>query len=116
LRGEVLSKWVSYYANEIGREYFQREGKQTTNLASINLTKLGALPIPIAPLEEQLSVVEEIEASISGVQRMESELIDAQLRAARLRQAILANAFSGQLVPQDPNDEPARILLDRTKR
>ena len=112
MHGLVLSKWVSYYANEPGRDYFQREGKQTTNLASINLTKLGALPVPIAPLDEQEKVVQQIEAQLSGCQHMALELANSQLRAARLRQAILTKAFSGQLVPQDPKDEPASVLLN----
>lgn len=46
----VDSKFVSYWGNEFGREYFEREGKQTTNLASINRAKLRALPVPLPPL------------------------------------------------------------------
>ena len=115
VHGPVLPKWISYYANEIGQSYFQREGKQTTNLASINITKLGSLPIPIAPLEEQERILRDIESGISGCQKIGTIIHQTQARSARLRQAILAKAFSGQLVPQDPGDEPASMLLERIR-
>src|SRR5207244_3177487 len=54
---EMQPKFVSWYGNSLAQEYFKREGKQTTNLASINLTKLSALPIPIPPAAEQLRIV-----------------------------------------------------------
>jgi len=112
---EVRSKFISWYGNSIGQDYFVGEGKQTTNLASINLTKLAALPIPLPPSDEQRRIVAEVERRLSTVDEIEA-LVAANLkRAQRLRQAILKRAFEGELVPQDPNDEPADALLERIR-
>lgn len=114
-RTRVEPKFLSYYANSHGQHYFMAEGKQTTNLASINLTKLGALPIPVPPVDEQRAIVAEIDRRLAITDRTAAE-IDLQLaRAARLRQSILKHAFEGKLVPQDPADEPATALLERIR-
>ena len=62
---ELQSKLISWYGNSFGQRYFISEGKQTTNLASINLTKLGALPIPLPPINEQHRIVAEIETQFT---------------------------------------------------
>jgi type I restriction enzyme, S subunit len=109
----LLPKFLSHYANAFGQPYFMREGKQTTNLASINLKKLGALPVPVPPIDEQARIVDDVERLLSVCGNMESTLIANVNRAERLRQAILRIAFAGQLVPQDLDDEPASVLLER---
>jgi type I restriction enzyme S subunit len=111
----IVPKFVSFYGNSIGQRYFIDEGKQTTNLASINLTKLGALPVPVPPLTEQQRIVAEVERRLSAVEKLEAEVEAGLRRAERLRQAILKRAFAGRLVPQDPNDEPAAALLERIR-
>ncbi len=71
--------------------------------------------IPIPPFTEQEQIVSEIERHLSVADAAESTL-DAELkRAERLRQSILKHAFSGKLVPQDPNDEPASVLLEKIR-
>jgi type I restriction enzyme S subunit len=96
----VDSKFVSYWANEFGRAYFEREGKQTTNLASINRAKLCALPIPLPPLAEQHQIVAEVEARTTAIDHLEAELDRQITRSNRLRQATLAAGFSGGLLLQ----------------
>ncbi len=81
----------------------------------INTKQLLALPVPIPPFAEQRRIVAEVERRLS-VAREAEKAVEANLkRIARLRQAILKRAFEGKLVPQDPNDEPADVLLERVK-
>jgi type I restriction enzyme, S subunit len=95
---ELSSKWIMYYTNsEQGQNYFKDASKQTTNLASINLTQLRSCPISIPPVCEQRRMVAEIDRQLSVVQELE-QTIEANLkRAGRLRQAILKRAFEGRL-------------------
>ena len=71
--------------------------------------------VALPPLEEQRRIVAEIELRLSGIQQAETTVETNLKRVGRLRQSILKQAFSGQLVPQDPDDEPASALLERIK-
>lgn len=106
---------LSWYGNSSGQRYFFDQGKQTTNLASVNSSKLKALPVPVPPGAEQLRVVDEIERVLSICEADSSLLELSQGRIARLRQSILKWAFEGRLVDQDPNDESADDLLARVR-
>ena len=106
-------KFVSWWGNSRGLEYFLRAGKQTTNLASINKTMLAALPISLPPANEQSEIVRRVEELFKLVDRIEARYTAVRGQAQRLTPLLLAKAFRGELVPQDPNDEPARVLLAR---
>ena len=109
------SKIISYWANAFGQQYFEKKGKQTTNLASINKTVLSHFPIPLIPREEQEELCKQIEKFMTILDTQEQEITSAFRLAGLLRQSILKEAFSGQLVEQDPNEEPATVLLERIK-
>lgn len=107
--------FVSTHANTWGQTWFERHGRQTTNLASISLGTLKQLPVPAPPRSEQSAIVAELKALSEAQQRLLASVDHAQSRARALRRAVLAAAFTGQLVPQNPDDEPASVLLDRIR-
>jgi len=75
----------------------------------------GKLPVPLPPFAEQAEFVAEAERRLSIVDELEARVAADRKRAGWLRQIILKRAFAGRLVPQDPNDEPAAILLERIR-
>lgn len=109
------SKWISHWGNTFGQLYFEAQGKQTTNLASINKTVLSRFPVPLPPIAEQEEIIRRLESQMAIVDQLERNVTTSLGKLSALRQSILKKAFSGQLVPQDPNDEPASVLLDRIK-
>lgn len=108
-------EFVSHYANEFGQPYFIDQGTQTTNLASISKRRVMALPVPVPPVSEAKEIVRLITNAFARADRVEAEAARARALLDRLEGAILAKAFRGELVPQDPNDEPASVLLDRIR-
>ncbi len=115
ITSEFNSKLLSYWANTFGQQYFEKVGKQTTNLASINKTVLSKFPVPLIPSEEQEELCRQIDQALTILDTQERVIASALGLTGLLRQSILAKAFSGQLVPQDLDDEPASILLERIK-
>ena len=86
-----------------------------TTMQNLNEDILHRVPVPVCSRYEQDEVFGEIERQYSTLNHIEA-VIDSEIaKSAILRQSILKKAFSGQLVPQDPNDEPASVLLDRIR-
>jgi len=78
-------------------------------------SQLADFCCPLPPLAEQEQIVSEVEQRLSLVSQLEAAVEANLKRAERLRQSILKEAFAGRLVPQDPNDEPASVLLERIR-
>ena len=73
------------------------------------------ITIPVCSSEEQTKICHEIESCLSVADKIEESISQSLKQAEALRQSILKKAFSGELVPQDPNDEPAEKLLARIR-
>ena len=83
--------------------------------ANFNLDDIRPTPIPLPPSDEQEIIETEVAERLSQIEAAKDAIDHDLLRAARLRQSILKQAFEGKLVPQDPNDEPASVLLERLR-
>ncbi|MDG6399670.1 restriction endonuclease subunit S [Pseudomonas quasicaspiana] len=81
----------------------------------LSLTMLGNIDLVLPPPEEQTEIVRRVEQLFAFADQLEAKVASAKTRIDHLTQSILAKAFRGELVPQDPNDEPASVLLERIK-
>ena len=105
----------SYWNSPIGASEVSKVASSTSGLYTLSVSKVSDLPVPLPPLAEQHRIVAEVERRLSVVQQAEGAVEASLKRAGRLRQSILKQAFSGKLVPQDCNDEPASALLERIR-
>src|SRR5205823_5211068 len=87
-----------------------------SGLQHIHLEDLRRDCIPLPPLNEQRRIVAEAQRHLSGIEALSDALTLTMKRADRLRSTILKNAFTGKLVPQDPVDESAFVLLERIRQ
>lgn len=83
---------------------------------NINLETLGDVLVPVPALTEQAEVVRRVDRAHTAANTAEHEAGRALALLDRLEQAVLARAFNGELVPQDPADEPAAALLAQLRR
>ena len=94
----------------------QIESKKTqTAQANIFQGRIKTLAIPVAPLKEQKAVLDIVQESFISIDRIEEQYQFIKTELDRLDRSILAKAFKGELVPQDPTDEPAIVLLERIR-
>ena len=81
----------------------------------LSFDQVESVLVPLPPLSEQLEILEQFEKALVSVVDAEKQLLQASEYSAAQRKNILKAAFAGQLVPQDPNDEPASVLLERIR-
>lgn len=107
-------RWLSViWDSSHVRRWIEAHAATSAGQYNISLGVLDTLLVPLPSLAEQETIVEAVEDQFSVIEHLEDDF-DAKLKSAQvLRQAILRHAFTGKLVPQDPNDEPASELLKR---
>lgn len=111
--GAKMASYVELFVRT-ARSDLQRFAPATAQ-ANINLEILGQVAVPIPPEDELQLLVERVEQAMARVERTAEEGESARLRLETLEQGVLAKAFRGELVRQDPNDEPASVLLERIR-
>lgn len=100
---KVHPEYLAYYSQGVqARNYFYSRGKQTTNLASINLSILKELPVALCALREQEHVIEQIESRLAVCNNIEETITKSLDQTEDLRQSILNQAFEGELVYPEP--------------
>lgn len=97
------------------RKRMEKVKKATTSVAAIYAKDFWPLPLVLCSLPEQQEIVRMLDAQFEVIEQNEREIDAALKRSEALRQSILKKAFTGQLVPQDPTDEPAAELLARIR-
>jgi type I restriction enzyme S subunit len=96
------------------RRYFQQAAQGIAgSMPKIDQRDVENLEVPVPPLGEQTKIVAVMDKQLSIVDAMSAQIDRALRRSAALRRLILEHAFTGKLVPQDPSDEPASVLLER---
>jgi len=101
----------AYWNSPTGNGRVMEQAASTSGLYTLSVTKVCSLPVPLAPIVEQQQIVAEVEDRLSLIASAETEIDHGLRRASRLRQSILKQAFEGKLIPQDPSDEPASVLI-----
>jgi len=94
---------------------FQKIAQWTTNIAHLGAGRFAEIEFPLPPKAEQIEIVNRVKKQFEIISNFTFILSKAADELNQLDQSILAKAFRGELVPQDPNDEPASILLERIR-
>ena len=111
-----LADYVAFcFRSGYVRIILERAAKSTAGHKRISLTDLYSLPIPIPPALEVREILVLLPEGIDCTDQVEEEIDKSLRQSAAQRKNILQAAFSGRLVPQDPNDEPASVLLARIR-
>ena len=114
---KTTNKFIHYsLSNKKTRQYFKDNATGTAgNMPKINQKTVMNTPVSLPTIKEQKEIVRRIESLFKLADNIEQKYQQAEIDLETLNQSILAKAFRGELVPQDPNDEPASVLLERIK-
>ncbi|HDS1833932.1 TPA: restriction endonuclease subunit S [Stenotrophomonas maltophilia] len=107
---EFIEIW---FRSPLGQSNLAKIKSATTSVAAIYQKALMNQEVNIPDITEQWQIVRRVEQMFAIADQLEAKVAAAKQRINALTQSILAKAFRGDLVPQDPNDEPASVLLER---
>ena len=107
-------RFLSLYWNAPHTASLLREvASSTSGLYTLSTRKIKSIPIPIAPLPEQERIAARVDGELEKHDSLRESVRCVLDRVTSLRRSVVATAFSGRLVPQDPTNEPASVLLER---
>lgn len=115
LKEDVNRHFVLYTLSAPATLEFIHGEKVDVARANVSLEDVGNIPILVPNIEEQGEIARRVQALFAYADSLEARYTAARKQVESLTPALLAKAFSGDLVPQDPNDEPASVLLDRIR-
>jgi type I restriction enzyme S subunit len=104
------------WGSQVVRGQIEKKARTTAGIYKISQEDIKGFLIPLPPEDEQVYLLAEADRHLSVIEAADNYIAASLKRAARLRQSILKEAFAGRLVPQDPNDEPVSVLLDRIRQ
>ncbi|WP_278446411.1 restriction endonuclease subunit S [Stutzerimonas kunmingensis] len=111
----ILPRFLEFWLNSQVMWSWLEKNLKGSSQKFASLGTLRALPVFLPSLQEQTEIVRRVEQLFAFADQLEAKVASAKSRIDHLTQSILAKAFRGELVPQDPNDEPASVLLARIK-
>ncbi len=112
---EEYKKWLLFWLrSQNGRKQIEQlaSGNQFS-MRNLSQANLKAIAVRLPPSDERAEIVRRVEALFAYADRLEARYTVTSAKVEGLTPALLAKAFRGELVPQDPNDEPAAVLLER---
>jgi type I restriction enzyme S subunit len=108
-------QWLRLWISSTFMESRLGFGAREVARATLNIEVLRGQPLPLAPLTEMAEICRRVDVAFGAIVRAAARVARATSRATKLEQLALAKAFRGELVPQDPADEPAEVLLARLR-
>ena len=116
LRAFINTEYLNAVMNSgYAKAYYNLVKTDGVNQSNINAKKLGAFLIPIPPFTEQVKIGSKIIEILPAISVIHAEKGHIENFVTQAKAKILDLAIRGQLVPQDPNDEPASVLLERIR-
>ncbi|KAB7771576.1 restriction endonuclease subunit S [Xanthomonas sp. LMG 12461] len=112
-KDDCIAQFIKYVIDD-NKESLEALAPATAQ-KNINLKVLNQVKLRIPPIKEQIEIVRRVEQLFAYADQLEAKVTAAQQRIDALTQSLLAKAFRGELVPQDPSDEPASALLERIR-
>ena len=112
---ERMGPYLFWYFTSPGGQQESTGRSSATTLPILNKGRFSKIPVPIPPLTEQDVLVGRLDAVMSAHEGIADTVDISRQRIFAIRQSILRCAFDGRLVPQDPNDEPASLMLERIR-